>query len=33
METFVTILAFAVIMLIAGIPLHAVWRSNRRNKQ
>jgi hypothetical protein len=27
METFITILAFAVIMLIAGLALHAVWRS------
>lgn len=32
MDTFITILAFAVLMLIAGIPLHAIWRSSRRDK-
>lgn len=33
MDTFITILAFAVLMLIAGIPLHAIWSSDRRDKQ
>ena len=28
METFVTILAFAVILLIAGLALHAAWRKD-----
>ena len=29
-QTLITVIAFAVLMLIAGIPLHMVWRSRNR---
>jgi hypothetical protein len=30
LHNLVTLVAFAVIMLIAGIPLHAIWRFRNR---